>query len=197
MAHPFRARHGRAKRRSPRAPVQRMAASGAIQPHRQRYGSSPTTPSSARRCAISSASRSQPARPRRRAVVDEIPSFRCPVSNRVKMALNGAQPRPGAHRYAEGGRATITSVTAPPGSPLLDIATGQVITQCKKRHRHQEFLAFRYATSSQRPRTVRRSPHRDNLPTSTGRSELGSGDRDTHPLHGPPMQLRRLAAGQR
>jgi transposase len=33
----------------------------------------------------------------------------------------------------------ITSATAP---PLLDIATGAVFTECKPRHRHQEFLSF-------------------------------------------------------
>ena len=38
------------------------------------------------------------------------------------------------HDYVRHGTTTLFAA--------LDIATGQVITQCKKRHRHQEFLAF-------------------------------------------------------
>ena len=38
------------------------------------------------------------------------------------------------HDYVRHGTTTLFAA--------LDIATGQVITQCKKRHRHQEFLTF-------------------------------------------------------
>jgi putative transposase len=38
------------------------------------------------------------------------------------------------HQYRRHGTLTLFAA--------LDLATGQVITQCKKRHRHQEFLAF-------------------------------------------------------
>ncbi len=38
------------------------------------------------------------------------------------------------HQYKRHGTLTLFAA--------LDLATGQVITQCKKRHRHQEFLAF-------------------------------------------------------
>ena len=38
------------------------------------------------------------------------------------------------HDYVRHGTTTLFAA--------LDIATGQVLTQCKKRHRHQEFLAF-------------------------------------------------------
>ena len=38
------------------------------------------------------------------------------------------------HDYVRHGTTTLFAA--------LDIATGRVITQCKKRHRHQEFLTF-------------------------------------------------------
>ena len=38
------------------------------------------------------------------------------------------------HDYIRHGTTTLFAA--------LDVATGQVITQCKPRHRHQEYLAF-------------------------------------------------------
>ena len=122
------------KAASPRAPCNAGSVCSPSNPTASATSSSPTTPSSSRRCAISSASIST--RP-------TTPS--CCVSTRKPRSRRSTAP----NRCCRWGWATskgsptITSVTAPP--PLfaaLDIATGQVITQCKKRHRHQEFLAF-------------------------------------------------------
>ena len=37
---------------------------------------------------------------------------------------------------------TTSASVLPPLFAALDVATGEVITQCKPRHRHQEFLGF-------------------------------------------------------
>ena len=85
------------------------------------------------------------------------------------------------HDYVRHGTTTLFAA--------LDIATGQVITQCKKRHRHQEFLAFlRHIDANVPNRSTFTSSPTTTPPTSTRRSELGSqGDRDTTSTTHPPM----------
>ena len=58
------------------------------------------------------------------------------------------------HDYVRHGTTTLFAA--------LDIATGRVITQCKKRHRHQEFLTS-CATSTHPSRSARHPPHRRQL----------------------------------
>ena len=82
------------------------------------------------------------------------------------------------HDYVRHGTTTLFAA--------LDIATGQVITQCKKRHRHQEFLAFLRHIDANVPETVRRSPHRRQLrhpQAPEGQSLARKATAIPHPLH--------------
>lgn len=59
------------------------------------------------------------------------------------------------HDYVRHGTTTLFAA--------LDIANGQVFTQCKPRHRHQEFLSFLRPHRNERARTARRAPNRRQL----------------------------------
>ena len=50
------------------------------------------------------------------------------------------------HDYVRHGTATLFAA--------LDVATGEVLTQCKRRHRHQEFLAFLRHIDASVPKTL-------------------------------------------
>ena len=161
--------------------VQRWFSLFAIQPHRQRYFKLSNDPFFVEK------------------VRDIVGLYLNPPDHAVVLcvdektqvqALNRTQPMLPMGWATSKGSPTITSVTAPPPcSPALDIATGQVITQCKKRHRHQEFLAFlRHIDANVPNRSTFTSSPTTTPPTSTRRSELGSqGDRDTTSTTHPPM----------
>ena len=59
------------------------------------------------------------------------------------------------HDYKRHGTTTLFAA--------LDIASGAVMTQCKSRHRHQEFLPFPAPHRGQRPRRPRYSSRRRQL----------------------------------
>ena len=177
------ARHGSSKASVSKSTVQRWFSLFAIQPHRQRYFKLVQRPLLRRDwCAISSASIStRPTTP------SCCVSTRKPRSRRSTAPNRCCRCRLGyvegvTHDYVRHGTTTLFAA--------LDIATGQVITQCKKRHRHQEFLAFLRHIDANVPEPFDRitSSPTTTPPTSTRRSELGSqGDRDTTSTTHPPM----------
>ncbi len=60
------------------------------------------------------------------------------------------------HDYKRHGTTTLFAA--------LDVLTGQVLAQCKPRHRHQEFLGFLRASTAAVPPDLGRSPDRGQLP---------------------------------
>ena len=82
------------------------------------------------------------------------------------------------HDYVRHGTTTLFAA--------LDIATGQVITQCKKRHRHQEFLAFLRHIDANLPEPFDVHLIADNYATPQapeGQSLARKATAIPHPLH--------------
>ena len=112
--------------------VQRWFDLFGVQPHRQRHFKISNDPSSSRKSATSSVSTSIPrttpwcSRSMRR------PRFK--LFSELSPFSPWASATSVTHDYKRHGTTTLFAA--------LDVATGRVITRCKPRHRHQEFLTF-------------------------------------------------------
>ena len=78
-------------------------------------------------------------------------------------ALERSQPGASPLGYVE----NVTHDYKRHGTPALDLATGEVMTQCKPRHRHLEFLQFLRHIEANVPADLDIHPVVDNYATHT------------------------------
>ena len=96
--------------------------------------SSPPTRSSSRRCAMSSGSYLNPPQNALVLCVDEKSQVQALERTQPVLPMGLGYVEGITHDYIRHGTTTLFAA--------LDVANGSILTQCKQRHRHQEFLSF-------------------------------------------------------